>query len=68
MAMKWQGTYNIGTGENYSVNQIADFVGGERKYLPERRGEVKNTLADNRKSFECWLVAHKEYRRLDQCS
>ena len=36
---------NIGAGKNYSVNQIADLIGGERKYI-EPRIEPKHTLAD----------------------
>jgi UDP-glucose 4-epimerase len=38
--------YNIGTGKNYSVNQIAEMIGGERTYLPPRQGESRSTLAD----------------------
>ncbi len=37
---------NIGPGKNYSINQIADLIGGPKKYLPPRV-EPKNTLADN---------------------
>ena len=36
---------NIGAGKNYSVNQIADLIGGEKKYI-EPRIEPKHTLAD----------------------
>jgi len=39
--------YSIGSGTNYSVNEIADMFGGEVKYTPKRRGEAKNTLAEN---------------------
>ena len=38
--------YNIGTGVNYSVLDIAKMVGGEYKFIPERRGEAKETLAN----------------------
>ena len=34
--------YNVGTGVSYSVNQIADMFGGERKY-GENRVEPKNS-------------------------
>lgn len=36
---------NIGGGHNYSVSQIADMFGGERKHLPPRP-EARHTLAD----------------------
>ena len=36
---------NIGAVKNYSVNQIADLIGGEKKYI-EPRIEPKHTLAD----------------------
>ena len=51
MAMTWQGTYNIGTGENYSVNEIADMVGGKKKYIGNRQGEVRETLCDNERAI-----------------
>jgi UDP-glucose 4-epimerase len=38
--------YNLGTGINYSVNEIAEMIGGERTYLPPRQGESRSTLAD----------------------
>lgn len=50
LAMKWHGAYNIGGGKNYSINELADIVGGEKKYIPGRLGEVRETLADNSKA------------------
>lgn len=51
MAMDWpQDFFNIGAGNNYSVNQLADAVGGEKKYIGERIGEVRETYADNSKA------------------
>lgn len=48
LAKDWpNGIYNIGTGKNYSINQLADYVGGEKKYIGERRGEARVTQADN---------------------
>lgn len=41
------GIINIGTGKNYSINEIATAIGGKRVYLPLRVGETKETLADN---------------------
>ncbi len=37
---------NIGGGKNYSVNEIAKFIGGEVQYLAARPGEILHTLAD----------------------
>jgi len=39
-------TVNIGRGKNYSVNELAEMVGGPVKFLPARI-EVRNSLADN---------------------
>jgi UDP-glucose 4-epimerase len=50
LALKWEGTFNIGRGKNYSVNEIADIVGGEKQYIPARLGEVRQTLCDNQKA------------------
>ena len=37
---------NLGTGINYSINEIAYMFGGEKEYLPQRPGEALTTLAD----------------------
>ena len=45
--------YNIGTGKNYSINQIAELVGGTKaviKSIPLRPAEVRETLADIEKT------------------
>jgi UDP-glucose 4-epimerase len=42
---------NIGNGDNRSVNQIADLIGGPKEYI-EKRLEPQKTLADNRKAKE----------------
>lgn len=44
-------TINVGTGTNYSVNEIADIVGGPRVNIPQRPGEARITLA-NMDKFE----------------
>ncbi len=36
---------NIGTGKNTSVIDLANMIGGEIKYIPERPGEARETLA-----------------------
>ena len=38
--------YNVGTGKNYSMFEIADMLGGKIKIIPPRTAEVKETLAD----------------------
>tara|TARA_Y100000401_G_scaffold18184_1_gene12326 strand:+ start:1172 stop:2059 length:888 start_codon:yes stop_codon:yes gene_type:complete len=42
---------NIGKGSNYSMNEIADIIGGEKEYIGDRL-EPKETLADNSKAKE----------------
>lgn len=46
------GPINIGTGRNYSINDLADMIGGERVYVPERIGETRETLANNSRAVE----------------
>lgn len=51
MAQEWpDGIYNIGTGQNYSINQLADEIGGEKEYIGDRIGESQITQADNSKA------------------
>jgi UDP-glucose 4-epimerase len=40
------GPVNIGTGRNYSINELAQMIGGETINLPHRIGETQVTLAD----------------------
>lgn len=44
--------YNIGTGKHYSMNDVADMIGGERTHLPPRQGEARSTLANINKIKE----------------
>jgi UDP-glucose 4-epimerase len=46
MGMDWTGIYNIGSGKNYSVNEIAAIFGDEVENIGVRKGEARNTLAD----------------------
>lgn len=46
MIYQYGQVYNIGTGKNYSVNEIAKIIGGDISYIPPRRGEARITLAD----------------------
>lgn len=38
--------YNLGTGTNYSINELARMFGPGIKYIAARPGEAQNTLAD----------------------
>ncbi len=38
--------FNIGTGKNYSINELAQMFRGKIKYIPARPGEARTTLAD----------------------
>ena len=38
-------TYNIGSGTNYSVKELADMISKNQIHIDERQGEVKSTLA-----------------------
>lgn len=38
--------FNIGTGVNWSVKEIADLISPKQVHLPERPGEARETLAD----------------------
>jgi len=37
---------NTGGGNNHSVLEIADMIGGARTHIPERPAEIRDTLAD----------------------
>jgi UDP-glucose 4-epimerase len=51
--------FNIGSGERYSMNEIARIVGGDVKYFEARKGEARHTLADISitKEILCWEPA-----------
>ena len=42
--------FNIGSGKNYSVNEVAKIVAHDYVYIPPRPGESRITLADITKS------------------
>ena len=42
---------NIGSGQNYSINQLAEVIGGKYEYGPARI-EPRNSLADVTKAKE----------------
>jgi UDP-glucose 4-epimerase len=41
---------NVGTGKNYSVNEVAAMISDNVTYIPARKGEAQETLADNTKA------------------
>lgn len=41
--------YNVGTGKNYSINEVAAFISDDVEYVSPRIGETRITLADNSK-------------------
>ena len=71
MKMNFNGDiFNIGNGDNRSVNEIADMIGGERTYR-DPVIEPKETLAHNGKAkfilnwnptteIEDWIIKYKE--------
>ncbi len=46
------GPVNIGTGRNYSINELSEMIGDDRIYVPERVGETRETLANNSRARE----------------
>ncbi len=43
----WRGeVFNLGTGTNHSINELAQMFGSDKKHLPARPGEARETLAD----------------------
>jgi UDP-glucose 4-epimerase len=66
----WGQVYNIGTGRNYSINEIAALMGGDIAHIPPRPAESRLSLADATKAnsdlewtaqvrLEDWITAHK---------
>lgn len=51
--------YNVGSGTNISIQEIADLISLNQTYLPDRLGEADNTLADNRAAKEWFLWSPK---------
>lgn len=46
--------YNVGTGENYSVIELAKMISNDIVFLDPRPGEARETLANNRKIRETY--------------
>lgn len=43
---------NLGPGRNYSINELAEIIGGPTTYIPPRPGEIRESLADTSKARE----------------
>ena len=53
--------FNLGTGKNYSINELADlFVDSKKQYIPKRPGEAWITLADTKEMRQLtgWQCKH----------
>ncbi|MFA6636243.1 MAG: SDR family oxidoreductase [Candidatus Omnitrophota bacterium] len=46
--------FNVGTGSPVSVNTLAEFLGGEKVYIPKRPGEPDSTHAETSKIFSAF--------------
>lgn len=68
--IRWGEVINIGTGRNYSVNEIAGFIGEKTINIPPRTAESRISLADPSSAntylgwsaqvrIEDWIAAHK---------
>tara|TARA_R110001583_G_scaffold178782_1_gene334779 strand:- start:22 stop:885 length:864 start_codon:yes stop_codon:yes gene_type:complete len=44
MPSKWGSTYELGRGENHSINEVAEMFGGEKVYIDKIPGESRDTL------------------------
>lgn len=54
LAMEYNGNkhgevFNVGVGKNYSVNEIAQMISNDYRYIDARPGEARVTLANNYK-------------------
>ena len=56
LSMQFEGhllgeVFNIGSGKNYSINELAALISDNTTYLPSRPGEARETLANNSKAL-----------------
>ncbi len=64
-------TYNVGSGTNYSMIEIADIIGASnREFIAQRPGEARETLADisKIKNLLGWEPEQNLQQYLDQMS
>lgn len=52
--------FNVGTCKNYSINEIVGLISDNKIHIPPRKGECRETLADNSKIKEVfgWEPKH----------
>jgi nucleoside-diphosphate-sugar epimerase len=56
--------FNVGTGKNHSVLDVANIIGGKTEFIPDRPGEARETLADLTKSRE--LLGYEPSVKLEE--
>ena len=56
--------YNVGSGVNYSVNEVAAMISGDVKYIPPRLGEARISLANVDKIYKTF--AWKPQQNLEE--
>ena len=56
--------YNVGSGVNYSVNEVAAMISNDTKYIPPRLGEARISLADIDKIYKTF--AWKPQQNLEE--
>jgi UDP-glucose 4-epimerase len=52
--------FNLGRGNNHSINEVAAMFKSEMKYIPNRPGEAQTTLADLKETIRLldWIPTH----------
>ena len=56
--------YNVGSGENHSVNEVAAMISDDVKYIPSRLGEARISLANVDKIYKTF--AWKPQQNLEE--
>ena len=44
--------FNVGSGKNYSIQELADSISNNQIYIPERSGEMETTLSNTDKIYK----------------
>lgn len=48
---QWGEVFNVGTGKNYSILELASMISNKQEFVADRRAETRETLADNSKIY-----------------
>jgi UDP-glucose 4-epimerase len=58
--------FELGSGVNYSINELADMFGKDypKEYIPKRKGEYDKTLCTDTNAHE--LLGWKPIKKLDE--